>query len=115
VFALKNLLWALVVCFTILTAINLPALVIYGTGGFYNTYGKVIFGKLSLGNTGYNTAVCQTAPMALRELTFTCPVGLSTYIRGVNSDESYFLFGVNDLESNLTAKDNCKWNYRAEC
>jgi hypothetical protein len=33
----------MVVCFTILTAVNLPALMIYGTGSYYNAYGEKSF------------------------------------------------------------------------
>jgi hypothetical protein len=111
VFTLKNLLWYMVVFFAFLTAINLPALWFYGTGDFYNTYGKSFTRQLSLGNTGYNTAQCQTAPMAARELVFKCPVGVTANREFY--DGSFFILGVNDLGSDFTTKDNCIYNLSA--
>ena len=39
VFALKNLLWYMVVFFAFLTAINLPALGMYRKVGYFDAYG----------------------------------------------------------------------------
>jgi hypothetical protein len=53
--------------------------------------------------------------MALGVLNFTCPVGVSAYINVTQNDFfgnynfDYFLIGVNDLESDLEAKDYCIW------
>jgi hypothetical protein len=108
VFALKNLLWYMVVFFAFLTVIDLPAYIFYRNVayGYYNYDGwldRLSIEKLSLGNTGYNTAVCQTAPMGARELVFTCPVGVSAYIDKTQNDPGrevpgdYYMLGVNDF------------------
>ena len=92
--AYRDLMFILVLLFTVITLLMIPAFIFYKSGtGISIPKG---YTKFSLGNLGYSSSQCTRVPFDLNRIPMYCPYGnISTIAH----------FGINP--SNMTDKDSC--------
>ena len=92
--AYRDIMFILVLLFTVITILMIPAFVFYKSGtGISVPKG---YTKFSLGNLGYSSSQCTRVPFDLNQIPMYCPYGNITKIAH---------FGINP--SNMKDKDSC--------
>lgn len=88
--AYRNIMWAMIVLFGVLTLLSVPAIVIYKGGeGYHLSLAKTVGrAKFSLGNLGYSSVQCTQIPLGIGKLSMSCPYGVIGEILD---------YGVNDV------------------
>ena len=89
--AYRNLMWALILSFALISLIQLPTLLIYKTASGFNFKADALLGRevYSLGSLGYASTQCSQIPLGVHTLQMNCPYGTIGEI---------YSYGVNDLD-----------------
>lgn len=110
--AYRNMMWAMIVVFSLFTILQCPSFVIFSTASGYNFKNEALVGRetYSLGSLGYASVQCSQIPLGVHKIAMSCPYGVigEIYDLGVNDE-------ANDVDPetclNLEGyNDQCKPN-----
>lgn len=92
--AYRDLLYALIWVFGILSLVMLPSMLLYRSGSGYSEEGSAGQAINSIGNLGYSSVQCANIPLGVKKITIQCPYGTVGEI---------FSYGVQPPVNNLTS------------